>query len=131
MAVALVLGAGFSRGAVNLPVADGLFDFVIDVFGPREAAKLEIVQELKRRWDSENPNGLAEQFIAYAVTLPTKLQQCVLWYTTRRLSEPFIWSEFQAQRYRRHVLMIDENRRNDIPGIVRAQKFLRRLCGRI
>ncbi|HAF22444.1 MAG TPA: hypothetical protein DCK93_05945, partial [Blastocatellia bacterium] len=92
MARALFLGAGFSRWAANLPVANELFDFAIDVFGPRDAAKLQIVKELNGRWNSENPNGLAEQFIAHAMTLPAKLRQSVLWYITRRLSEPFIWS---------------------------------------
>ncbi|HCX29143.1 MAG TPA: hypothetical protein DHU55_05130 [Blastocatellia bacterium] len=129
MARALFLGAGFSRWAANLPVANELFDFAIDVFGPRDAAKLQIVKELNGRWNSENPNGLAEQFIAHAMTLPAKLRQSVLWYITRRLSEPFIWSEFHAQRYRRHVLMIDEDRHHEIPGVVRAQNFLQRFCG--
>ena len=47
----------------------------------------------------------------------------------RRLTEPFIWTEFHAQRPRRHVLMIDENRRFDIGGVVEAKHFIQQFRG--
>ena len=126
---ALFLGAGFSKWAAGLPVAIQLFDFDIEPWGPREARKLEIVKSLKQNWDIAHPDGLAEQFIADALNFKEKSRQAVLWYLTRRLSEPFIWKEFHAQRWRRHVLMIDEYRKFNVPGVVKAQSFLQRFCG--
>ncbi|MFB0523693.1 MAG: hypothetical protein ACETV1_08075, partial [Candidatus Bathyarchaeia archaeon] len=124
--MALFLGAGFSKWAVDLPVANQLFDFDIELWGPRENRKLEIVKSLKHNWDTTHPEGLTEQFIADALNFQEKKRQAVLWYVVRRLSEPFIWKEFHAQKWRRHVLMIDENRRFDILGVVKAQRFLKR-----
>lgn len=126
---ALFLGAGFSKWAADLPVANQLFDFDVEPWGPREARKLEIVKSLKQGWDKAHPDGLSEQFIADALNLGVKNRQAVLWYIARRLSEPFIWKEFHAQRWRRHVLMIDEKRRFDVPGVVKAQSFLQRFYG--
>jgi hypothetical protein len=42
----------------------------------------------------------------------------------RRLSEPYIWQEWHAGRVRRHVLMIDENRKWDRPGVRAAADFI-------
>ena len=122
--LALFLGAGFSKWAVDLPVASQLFDFNIEPWGPRENRKLELVKRLKRNWDITHPNGLAEQFIADTLNFEDKKRQAVLWYIVRRLSEPFIWKEFHSQKWRRHVFMIDENRRFNVPGLVNAQSFL-------
>ncbi len=122
----LFLGAGFSKWAADLPVARQLFDFDIQPWGPRENRKLEIVESLKHDWDMTHLDGLSEQFIADALSFQEKNRQAVLWYIARRLSEPFIWKEFHAQRWRRHVLMIDENRKFKIAGIGRAQSFLQR-----
>lgn len=127
--LALFLGAGFSKWAADLPVASQLFDFEIELYGTREAGKLEIVKSLKQKWDETHPDGFAEQFIAEALNSDVKSRQAVLWYIMRRLSEPFIWKEFHAQRWRRHVLMIDENRRFNVPGVVKAQSFLQRFYG--
>jgi hypothetical protein len=109
-------------------VANALFDFTIEPWGEREAQKLMLVRALKQQWDDEHPGGSSEQFIAAALTFETRKRELVLWYITRRLSDPFIWKEFHAQRWRRHVLMIDENRRYEIAGVVRAQKFLQSFC---
>ena len=130
----LFLGAGFSKWAADLPVAAELFDFGIDPWGPREERRLAIVKGLKEDWDRRHPDGLAERFIAYALTLTEKNKRAVLWYIVRRLSRDFIWTEFYGQRGRRHHLMIDENRKWDICGVVRAHEFLKRararsLCG--
>jgi len=124
--LALLLGAGFSKWATDLPVARQLFDFDIEPWGPRENQKIEIVKSLKQSWDQTNPGGLAEQFIAYALNLSEKSREAVLWYVARRLSEPFIWKEFHAHRWRRHVLMIDENRGFNVAGVLEAENFLQR-----
>jgi len=124
--LALFLGAGFSKWAADLPVARQLFDFDIEPWGPREYKKLEIVKSLKHNWDISHPHGFTEQFIADALNFQEKNKQVVLWYLVRRLSEPFIWKEYHAQKWRRHVLMIDENRRFNAPGVVKAQSFFQR-----
>lgn len=125
----LFLGAGFSKWAANLPVASELFDYAIEPFGVREERKLEIVRSLKADWDSKHPMGLAEQFIADALQFAQKDRESVLWYIVRRLSAPFIWVEYHSQRWRRHVLMMDENRRFGIEGVLKARDFLQGFCG--
>lgn len=122
----LLLGAGFSKWASGLPVASELFDFGVEVWGPRDARRLGIARSLKEAWDEEHPGGLVEQFIADSLQRCQKEREAVLWYIARRLSEPFIWREWHAGRWRRHVLMIDENRRFEIEGVVRARHFLQR-----
>lgn len=126
----LFLGAGFSKWAADLPVARQVFDFRIEPWGQCEQRKLAIVKQLKEDWDHRHPDGLAERFIAYALTLTEQNKKAVLWYIVRRLSRDFIWREFHAQRWRRHHLMIDENRKWDIRGVVRAHEFLKRARGR-
>jgi hypothetical protein len=109
MHVALLLGVGFSRWAAQLPVARELFDFAIEPWGRQEDRKLALVKSLKESWDAAHPEAHAEQFIADAMGFPGKNREADLWYITRRLSEGVIWKEFHTQRWRRHVLMIDEN----------------------
>jgi len=125
----LFLGAGFSKWAVNLPVATQLFDFDIEPWGPRESSKLEVIKSVKDAWDVMHPNGLTEQFIADALNFDERSKRAVLWYIVRRLSDPFIWKEFYPQKRRRHVFMIDEHRRFCVPGLVKAQNFIQRFCG--
>jgi hypothetical protein len=120
----LFLGAGFSKWAVNLPVATQLFDFSIQPSGPRESSKLDVIKSIKGAWDVEHPNGLSEQFIADALDFDEKSKSAVLWYIVRRLSDPFIWTEFHAQKQRRHIFMIDEHRRFGVPGLKKAQNFI-------
>ena len=125
----LFLGAGFSKWAAGLPIASQLFDFGVTPFGVREQAKLRLVTKLKGNWDKKHPNDLSEKFIADALSFSTKDKQAVLWYIVRRLSDPFIWTEFHSQRWRRHVLMIDENRKYEIDGVMQAQGFFCRFLG--
>ena len=127
--LALFLGAGFSKWAADLPVASQLFDFDIEPWGPREYKKIETVKSLKHNWDLSNPDGLTERFIAEALDYKEKDTQAVLWYIVRRLSKSFIWKEYHAQKWRRHVLMIDEYRKFNVPGVVKAQSFLQRFYG--
>jgi hypothetical protein len=120
----LFLGAGFSKWAVNLPLVSELFDFNIDVFSPSDQKRIELVKSLKTAWDGLHPSENNEQFITFALGLSEEEKQAVLWYIARRLSEPFIWREFHAQRWRRHVLMIDENRKFQAKGLIQARDFL-------
>lgn len=126
-ALSLFLGAGFSKWAANLPVARELFDFNIEPWGPKEQKKLSIVKALKQKWDTTHPNEYAEKFIAEALNYYSKTErEHILWYIVRRFSEPFIWQEYHAGRWRRHVLMIDEQRLHKRPGVIKAKGFLNR-----
>lgn len=123
--LSLFLGAGFSKWAMNLPLASELFDFQIDPWGREEIRKLEPAQRIKIAWwDQAHPNGLAEQFIADALALGGKPRDVILWYIVRKLSDPFIWREYHAGRRRRHVLMIDEKRKYQISGMEKTTRFL-------
>lgn len=126
--LALFLGAGFSKWVADLPVASQLFDFNIEPWGLKEDIKIVRVKELKNAWDESHPQGQTEQFIADALNFQRKDKEAVLWYIVRRLSDPFIWKEYHAGRWRRHVLMIDENRKYDRPGVMKAQSFLMKFC---
>jgi len=123
--LALFLGAGFSKWAAGLPLGSQLFDFAVEPFGVREHSRLERLMKLKRDWDNRNPAGLAEQFIADVLSCEDERSRGdVLWYIVRRLSEPYIWQEWHANRVRRHVLMINENRKRERPGIQAVAKFI-------
>jgi hypothetical protein len=128
--LALFAGAGFSKWAGNLPIVSELFDFGVELFGPRDKRKMEIVRSAKAVWDAQHTENLPEQFIAHALTQPD-IRDAVLWYIVRRLSEPYIWREWHAGRWRRHVLMIDENRKFERPGVTRARDFLFQLQSRL
>ncbi len=78
-------------------------------------------------WIEQHPDGNSEQFVAYALAQGERLRAAVIWYITRRVSEPYIWQEWHAGhagRWRRHVLMIDENRKYERPGVTRTRDFL-------
>lgn len=124
--ISLFLGAGFSKWAAGLPLASELFDFNIELWGPRESQHLNDVRELKRVWDSSHPDGRAEQFVADTLHSNKRVGSLVQWYIVRRLSEQFIWKEWHAGRWRRHSLMIDENRRFCLREVEKAQEFLLR-----
>ena len=127
--LALFLGAGFGKWAADLPVARELFDYAVETWGPRDRKRMGVVRSRKESWDDAHPDALAEQFIADALEFPEKDRRAVLWYIVRRLTDPFIWTEFHAHRRRRHVLMVDENRRLDIGGVVKAKGFIQQLRG--
>jgi len=122
--LALFLGAGFSAWAASLPVARQLFSFDLEPFGPREEKRLALVKALKASWDSAHPNCDSEQFVAAALDFPKNGKEAVLWYLGRVLSEPFVWEEIHFGRVRRHTLMIDEYRKFQFSGVLKAQKFL-------
>jgi hypothetical protein len=127
--IGLFLGAGFSKWAVNLPIASQLFDFKIQIIGTREQEKFQFAKRVKEEWDKLNPDAYAEQFVDYALNSSEKIRQVVLWYIGRRLVDPFMWVEYHGGRNRRHVLMIDENRKKQVPGFQYAKEFINRICG--
>jgi hypothetical protein len=125
--VSVFLGAGFSKWAAGLPVAAELFDSAIETFGVRDEQKIEIVRAAKRAWSAEYPEGTAEQFVAHALADSDDICSAILGYIVRRLSEPYVWREWHAGRWRRHVLMIDENRKHKRAGVTLARDFLVRV----
>ncbi|MBN1571869.1 MAG: SIR2 family protein [Deltaproteobacteria bacterium] len=125
----LILGAGFSKWAANLPLANSLFDFAIEPDGVQEENRLHFVRDIKASWDYLNPNKPVEAFIDFAMHQSKKTAKLVVWYIVRRLSEPYIWKERHAGRWRRHVFMIDENRRFERPGVKKAQNLLTNTFG--
>lgn len=125
----LFLGAGFSKWAVNLPLVNELFDFKIIVFNQTDEKRITSVKLLKLAWDKKHPDGNNEQFITYTLELEQKQREPVLWYIVRRLSEPFIWKEFHAQRWRRHEFNIDEHRKYSVEGLSKAGVLIQGLVG--
>ncbi len=114
----LLLGAGFSRWAANLPLVSELFDFEIDPGNDREARRLEIVSEAYGRWRSQYPLESNEQFIAWARTNLKRFDYAG-WYVTRRLTDPFI-----SGSYIRRTFYINSYYARENYGVIRARQFL-------
>jgi len=125
----IFLGAGFSKWAVKLPLVNELFDFNVNIFNRTDEKRIEAAKLNKFHWDKEHPGGSNEQFITYASGLAEKQSKSIFWYVTRRLAEPFIWEEFHSQRWRRHVLSIDEHRKFRVEGVLHASTFLQGFVG--
>jgi hypothetical protein len=117
---ALVIGAGFSKWAAGLPIAEGLFDFRITPLDTTEQRRIDRLKAEKRHRDDDNRAGLAEQFVAYMLQKTDRTHKTVLWYVTRRLSEPFVASILGG----RQTLMIDDARARTLRGVQRVQRFL-------
>jgi hypothetical protein len=127
---ALFLGAGFSKWAAGLPTGSHVFDFSIRADGERDLMRLEVAQRAKREWDAErgNANRGPEEFVADIIAASsTRVKRAVLWYITRRVSDPFVYAPQSGRGFRRQTYMIDENWRFRVPGIVRATDFLKPL----
>ena len=120
----VLVGAGFAKWAAGLPIASELFNSEIEPFGHRDAQRAQLVHRARDAWLAQHPDGTSEEFIAHALAQDEKLRTAVAWYIMRRLSEPYIWQEWHAGRWRRHVLMIDENRKYQRPGVTRARDLL-------
>lgn len=130
--LAFILGAGFSKWAADLPLASQLFDFGIEPFGAREQRRLQRVKHLKAEWDSANTDASAEEFISSVLCSTNDAnKKDILWYIVRRLSEPYIWQEWHGGRRRRHVLMINENRKFDRYGVQVASDFITQCAGHL
>lgn len=124
MAITLFLGAGFSKWACGLPLTSQLFDYQIKC-SISDTRKLEVVKGIKSKWDANSNSANNEEFFNYAYKDCKQSEvNALIWYLCRRLSEPFIHYDFYAGRYRRHVLMIDENRKLKVDGIRRVIDFL-------
>ena len=120
----MLLGAGFSKWAADLPLASDLFDFAIEPFGPRDQRKLQSVMEAKGYWDAWHPGGHPEQFVGWAMDQAGEVGEAMMWYITHRLTIPFVHYEFHAGRTRRHVLGINDPRKWRRPGVTRARQWL-------
>lgn len=117
---ALLLGAGFSKWAANVPVAAELFDFNLGA-SVTDQKKLIVVQRAKDTWDATHPAGYAEEFVAHVLSTGSiRERDCLSWYITRRLSEPFIW----YQQRKRRTLQIDETYKDSLPGVSVARQLL-------
>jgi hypothetical protein len=116
---ALILGAGFSKWAGNLPVAQQLFDFHLSVLNEREQRRLSFLKKTRADWDRSHADGQAEHFIKDMLRTSERHRRTVLWYLTRRLSDPFI-ARISGGR---QVLMIDDKRARILRGVKRATKF--------
>lgn len=116
------LGAGFSKWAANVPLANSLFDFDIDTgrLSAQDARRLSLVERDWAKWRSSNPNAPVETFIYWSLNGPAQRKSRVIWYVSRRLSEPFmtrISGSFAT-------LMIDDRRAREHKGSSKAREFL-------
>ena len=118
--LAAFLGAGFSKWASDLPVAAELFDFNIRTRGHRENRRAELVQQDWVRWRDANPGQPAELFVGWALQKSVLCRKRVLWYVTRRLSDPFLCRILGGTA----TLQIDDRRARELPGVLRAQRLL-------
>ncbi len=118
--IGLFLGAGFSKWAANLPLAADLFDFDIKPHNRRDKARLDRMIWLKSAWDGAHPTRESERFIRDMIDMSESNRRLVIWYVTRRLSEPFIGTMLGGTQ----ALMIDDSRRFQELGIVLAAAFL-------
>ncbi len=120
---AVFLGAGFSKWAANLPVVNQLFDLDIGTTNQRDENRLRAFSSFKAKWDAEHPSVHPEEFIRHVLCGPKGRQRLLLWYITRRLSDPFIaWISGGNQ-----TLMIDDRRATENEGVAKARKFLHSL----
>jgi hypothetical protein len=114
----LFLGAGFSKWAAGLPVVRELFDFGIFPVNQRESSRLLAFQKYKEGWDKLHLGAHPETFIADGLA-SGRHRRLVVWYVTRRLSEPFMAPIFGGMQ----ALMIDDRRKWKVPGIQKAHDF--------
>lgn len=128
--IAAFLGAGFSRWAADLPLASELFDFKIRSRNERESRWVDQVKKEWLNWTDQNPHGYVEEFISMSLQLPETRRKRVIWYITRRLSDPFMC---ELMGGRTATFAVNEKRLAQMPGVVRAQKFLLKIllnsCG--
>lgn len=116
---AVLLGAGFSKWAASVPLASELFDFKIELTSEREARRLYRTRLLWEKWNRANNGKGVEEFIYWALNDSYRSKSNVIWYVSRRLSEPFM-SRIQGGH---SALMFDEKSAKIHPGITRAAEF--------
>jgi hypothetical protein len=113
------LGAGFSRWAADLPLASELFDFQVRARGPLESRRFELVHDEFMQWSEAHPGGLAEEFIGWALSLTRRRRERIIWYLSRRLSDPFlcrIWGSTAT-------FTIDDSRVRQLPGVMKGTEL--------
>jgi len=118
---AVMLGAGFSKWACNLPLVSELFDFQLEVGNAREKARLAKVQLAFETWRANNVGCGNEYFIAHAETIPG-LQKLTRWYITRRLVDDYFGYGRQRYTYALNSRQVAER-----AGIKLIQRFFLRL----
>lgn len=124
-AISLFVGAGFSKWAANLPLANQLFDFDIAGLSQTDSHRLELVRSDWQRWLAQNPNQTAEQFIYWSLNASSHRRSRVTWYITRRLSEPFM-TRIQGNFA---TMMINDRKAREDQGTLRAKSFLSMIEG--
>ena len=118
--MSVFVGAGFSKWAAKLPLANELFDFGITDLSQRDVRRLTLVQQDWERWTANNPGQLAEQFIHWCLNASTHRRSRVTWYITRRLSEPFM-TRIQGNFA---TMMINDRKAREDQGTIRTKSFL-------
>lgn len=118
MDTVLVLGAGFSRWAANLPLVSELFDFAINPGNEREVRRFEIVRNAYDRWRNQNPTANNEEFIAWCRGRLKRFDYAG-WYVTRRLTDPFL-----SGGYIRRTFYINSYYASSNWGVRNAREFL-------
>lgn len=116
----VLLGAGFSKWAAGLPLANELFDFEIGDLSQADMRRLARIQIDWQTWTTQNPGQTAEQFVFWSLNTSTHRKSRVTWYITRRLSEPFM-TRIQGNFA---TMMINDRKAREDPGTLRAKSFL-------
>lgn len=122
---AVLVGAGFSKCAAGLPLAAALFDFDIDPRTITEENRLKRLRDDKAKWDAANPEGGAEQFIAWSLRKSTLRRKRITWYVARRLSVPFQDHRVNGAQ----TFMIDESYVQTLSEVARTKSILSPLIG--
>lgn len=118
--ITLLLGAGFSKWAFNLPLVDHIFDFDISTTNEQESRKLELLESDWSKWRSKNLEGTPEKFIYWSIYKSSHRRSRIIWYVNRRLTEPFmtrISGSYTAAMFDERVVRENEQ-------IIKIKKFL-------
>jgi hypothetical protein len=118
---ALILGAGFSKWAADLPVVSQLFDMEVSARTDREDKRLAAIERDFRVWESANQGKSPELFVQWCQEKSTVCAKRMNWYVSRRLSDPFLSRILGGNT----ALMIDEKRTSQHQGVLRARGFLK------
>lgn len=121
--ISLFLGAGFSKWAFDLPLVNNLFDFNIEPTNESESRKLRLLQSDWEKWRISNPTDNPEAFIHWSLHKSSHRKSRVIWYVSRRLSEPFITKIYGSYS----PYMFDERKIRENLKIVKVREFLLKL----
>lgn len=88
--VTLFLGAGFSKWAFDLPLVNQLFDFDIATTSEQEEKRLALIEKDWIDWRRTNPDITPEKFVYWCMNKSSHRKSRVIWYVSRRLTEPFM-----------------------------------------